>query len=650
MSTSDRTSQPEGAAVKDKSAPVSRLPRIASDYSADAHEQRQLRHAMALVTQQCRSLEDQLHEAQDRNQDLLTRIARYAGGETDDKLREQNLSLCDQHQRDLELIEKLQQELRQTVREKARLHADVANAANALDQLADASTAEAGLPDDWQALPLAERIGRLQDKLAHVDKARDAAVRKLREVELQAEGLSGPTQRPPRTRAQIETVKVLARQLEQMRSQLDTSLARNRELTGQLEARSAPTDAPDAAIVFLPEVASAQTPAPLSEEARRLVTRIRHQVRRLDELGREPAWDSEEAIPERFRNVAGLVETALRSVHTMRSDPADQAIQCQSLSCLIDMVDAEIQHLEATLVRERQNLQFVRRLDDLFSAVRRGQHPGFSKVEQLASEITADVADYPLSALVQPYTSASMGYVISHSINVARLASYLAQQSSKWRSRAKLAASAALVHDIGMGQVPPEAYDHPHELSERNRELVREHAAVGAWVSETITGLPAEIPSAVAQHHERLDGSGYPEGLSDEEIDDLARLVAVVDTYESMTAPRPHRLAKLPREAMGELLEEAEAGRLDRKWVERFLCLSFYPVGSYVELSSGETARVVAAGGVPADPRFASRPVVQLVTDRLGRKMWTPEFVNLANCPDRHITRALPGASLSIQG
>src|SRR5205807_4466567 len=119
-------------------------------------------------------------------------------------------------------------------------------------------------------------------------------------------------------------------------------------------------------------------------------------------------------------------------------------------------------------------------------------------------------------------------------------------------------------------------------------------------VLKCLPGL-AEIADAAAGHHERADGTGYPNGRSGEQVSPLVRLVAAADVYAAMCAPRPQRPAHDPRAAMTDVLLLADRGKLDRYAAECLLALGLYPAGSVVELADGSTAQVLA----PHDPRVA---------------------------------------------
>jgi putative nucleotidyltransferase with HDIG domain len=148
-------------------------------------------------------------------------------------------------------------------------------------------------------------------------------------------------------------------------------------------------------------------------------------------------------------------------------------------------------------------------------------------------------------AMRDPYTS-------SHERRVAELGSVIAQRLGWSAEAAERLRLAALVHDIGKIAVPAEILCKPGRLSGVEFELVKTHAAVGAELLAPIDfdGPVAEI---VLQHHERLDGSGYPRGLRGDEVLPGARVLAVADVMEAMITHRPYRPALPLEEALAEV-------------------------------------------------------------------------------------------------
>ena len=112
--------------------------------------------------------------------------------------------------------------------------------------------------------------------------------------------------------------------------------------------------------------------------------------------------------------------------------------------------------------------------------------------------------------------------------------------------------------DVGMLQIPRDLLWRPGVLSASEFELVKTHAERGFEVLRTVE-FPWPVAEAVRQHHERLDGSGYPRGLKGEEILLEARIVAVADAVEAMLSPRPHRPALTLTACLDEL--QSQAGR-----------------------------------------------------------------------------------------
>ena len=100
---------------------------------------------------------------------------------------------------------------------------------------------------------------------------------------------------------------------------------------------------------------------------------------------------------------------------------------------------------------------------------------------------------------------------------------------------------AALVHDIGKINIPAEILSKPSKLNEMEFSLIRNHPKTGYDILKTID-FPWPIAKIVLQHHEKIDGSGYPRGLNEDSIDEDAQIIGLADVYEALTHKRPHRL------------------------------------------------------------------------------------------------------------
>ena len=496
---------------------------------------------------------------------------------------------------------------------------------------------------------LKDKIEQLAKRLSHAEQARRAAQAELTEAQTRIEqyessGLALPDQADDVVHDDAAVgVRQLAEKVEQLRRHLDQSVRRNLDLQQELDDTRRRLKAAVAATVPAASTAiNQQARVDLGAHTRRLVSRTRHLLTDLQQVSRTGLLRREELSRERqdFHTTLGLAEVALRSLLSLPQDSPTEKAQHEAIASLLSLLNERTASLRGRLERADTACRMTEHVDGLFGEVQTGKPVPFREVKRLAKEVVRDVHDWPTSGLRLPYHRADHGYLASHSLNVARLATYLGLQSAPWRDRVVMVAAAALIHDLGMVQVPRALIDQAGPLEAEDLRIIHEHPNIGAYLTQSMEGIDPMLTETVVQHHERLDGSGYPRRRRDDQVCDLARLLAVVDGYESMVSPRSWRRPVLPREAMGETLLGAEHGKLDKRWVERFLCLSFYPVASYVQLSTGETARVVAAA--TGDPRHAARPVVQLLTDADGHRLWQGEFLNLASCPDRYIVRAVP--------
>jgi len=143
--------------------------------------------------------------------------------------------------------------------------------------------------------------------------------------------------------------------------------------------------------------------------------------------------------------------------------------------------------------------------------------------------------------------------------------------------------TAALLHDVGMMGVPTEILCIPGPLRPVDRRLMQEHAAIGRDILAK-EGFPESISLAVLHHHERMDGSGYPDGLKGEDIPLFARVVGMADVVEAMLSHRPYRPAHSREEVLREL-EEHQETLYDRRTAE--ICISLLLEGFSVSEETG---------------------------------------------------------------
>ncbi len=121
-----------------------------------------------------------------------------------------------------------------------------------------------------------------------------------------------------------------------------------------------------------------------------------------------------------------------------------------------------------------------------------------------------------------------------------------------------------ILHDIGKLSIPGEILNKPSRLSEKEWELMKNHASVGYKLCLPLKGSLGAALDIIRHHHEKLNGSGYPDGLMSEEISLPTRIMAVVDIFDALVTERPYRKAMTKEEALAILKEEADKGELDR--------------------------------------------------------------------------------------
>jgi putative nucleotidyltransferase with HDIG domain len=195
----------------------------------------------------------------------------------------------------------------------------------------------------------------------------------------------------------------------------------------------------------------------------------------------------------------------------------------------------------------------------------------------------------------------------NHAVNVTILSLMLASAEGLKGDKLRQVGVGALLHDIGKIEIPTQITGKRGRLTHAETEIMRHHPILGRKLAERIKAMPLPVLDIIEQHHEFLDGTGYPRRTLGEDIAYSARLVAVTNTYDALCNPRHPGDALTPKAALAAMYAKYK-NKLDTKLVERFIrTIGIYPPGTVVRLNDGSIGLVVTA-----DPKAPLRPEILL--------------------------------------
>lgn len=215
-------------------------------------------------------------------------------------------------------------------------------------------------------------------------------------------------------------------------------------------------------------------------------------------------------------------------------------------------------------------------------------------------------------------------YLHDHAMGMSIWSAALGRQLGLPLKEIKLLAFGAMMADVGTIEISDNLLNKPAKLTDSEFSYVQSHVKKSLQAVAKIEGVGKSILDIVVAHHERYDGSGYPRGLSGTDIPLHARIVAIADCYDAMTTQRPFAVAKSPSEAIT-VLYELRDSEFQSDLVEEFIqAVGTYPVGTLVELSTGEVGIVISE-----TRRRRLRPKILLLLDRNKKPAQGRNYINL---------------------
>lgn len=178
-------------------------------------------------------------------------------------------------------------------------------------------------------------------------------------------------------------------------------------------------------------------------------------------------------------------------------------------------------------------------------------------------------------------------YIYQHSLQVAIYSIAIAKEMHYNAVEIRQIGIGAILHDVGKMMIPQEILKKPSRLTNEEYEIMKLHTKYGFDVLRNLHTISLLSAHCAFQHHERLDGSGYPRGLLDFEIHPYAKIIAVADVFDAVTSNRVYRKKMLPSDGM-EIIKEGSGTLYDEKVVNALKrCVSYYPNGTVLLLSDG---------------------------------------------------------------
>jgi HD-GYP domain-containing protein (c-di-GMP phosphodiesterase class II) len=263
---------------------------------------------------------------------------------------------------------------------------------------------------------------------------------------------------------------------------------------------------------------------------------------------------------------------------------------------------------------------------EVITAVRANKMLDATSVEQAVRSMTESVLRNPDALMLFSRLREKDDYTHSHALDVAVYMTSFGRFLQLPVEQISLLGYLGLMQDIGKLRVPDEILAKRDRLSAPELEEARKHVEHSVAILRDTPGLPPQLAELAALHHERLDGSGYPKGLK--EIGMVGCIAAIADSFDALTTRRPYAEAVSPSTALS-MLYKWRGTAFDAVLVEQFIrCIGIFPLGSVVELNSGEIGIVIAQS---TEKRL--QPRVMVIRDAAGNPLRPQKLLDLAREP-----------------
>jgi putative nucleotidyltransferase with HDIG domain len=228
-----------------------------------------------------------------------------------------------------------------------------------------------------------------------------------------------------------------------------------------------------------------------------------------------------------------------------------------------------------------------------FKQLQQGEPIDIEPMEKAAEGLIDSLENQSNAMLCLARIRAKDKYLMEHSLNVGMLLAYFGRSLGLNKAKQKQLLMGGMLHDIGKINTPDEILHKPGRLTDDEFVIMREHVVHSHNILKAQEGISNIMLEIASNHHERLDGLGYPKQLKGDQLSAYTRMANIVDCYDALTADRVYK-SGMPPTAAFRILLSGVGTQFDKVLVEKFIrCMGVYPVGTLVKLKSGKLGVVV---------------------------------------------------------
>ncbi|MFW5991905.1 MAG: HD-GYP domain-containing protein [Halanaerobiaceae bacterium] len=280
----------------------------------------------------------------------------------------------------------------------------------------------------------------------------------------------------------------------------------------------------------------------------------------------------------------------------------------------------------------RKYQENVLRMKGIFYSLNKGRQLEYEEIKQIVDDLFWIEVDQELLSILTQMRDVEK-YTYIHSVNVGMLSIIFGRWIKMPEKNLKLLAYAGFLHDVGKSRIPAEILRKKGSLTEEEFEIMKKHSVYGYDIVRDCVFVTNKLARAVLFHHERKDGSGYPLGIKGDKIPFMARVLAIVDTFDAMTSDRVYKRHQPPFDVL-KMLKQETLHTLDISLVKSFIKnISHYYLGEKVILNNGQKGEIVFI-----NPDYPTEPIVKVeeeFVDLSKNKLNIREFVTIPRLVER---------------